>query len=957
VRSISKRFIVAAVLSALITVTFSPTHAWAADTGSVAGTVRTADGAPIGGATVVLRGVRTMATTTDAHGAFSFAIVEPGQYSVVATKAGFQRYENDNVYVFLGETVNVDVTLAESSFTSLRTIANVSTNTPGRAQLNTSTAAISTISNQVFVDQAQTQVTKILNETPGIISAASPENGNGASQGSFQSIQIRGALPYETEQLIDGHPTPLSLGGTFDPIYLNPALLQDVELVKGPGSMPAEINYAIGGTVNYITLQPTRTPQATAIIGADNWGGVNTAFRVTGSLRSHVMDYAFGYATNGAPGPLQNYPIAGSQLYLVAGNPPWTINGRPIGQPPQAFGPYPPSSNYAGIGGVQFNDPLYVCCYNVNTAFYSRGELAKLRFNFSQVSSMTLSYLGGQAFNDEGGMDLTSLYPIGNTPGSFSIFTPLPGYTGSVPPGTPIPFDLQAFLRQYQTVQQNLYQAEFRTTFSGITLLARYFTAAARDFDYIEAAPSGTYTFSGKAWGGVLLCPPGYSTDFKGNCFAPGSTTPVPATPTYFNGQQTTFSTTQATNEGLEQDHLRGESLLLDRPFANGDNVALSVDQAHHDSTSFSEIQTVGPGFYTLPPGASQGFTTEMLRGHFYVAPRVFAGLADYMMQYQSHYTDDGGITWHDATRSYNAPRFGATWQPNNDLSVRFSTGASIAPPQLSQLSSQGTTPLPNINGTPTYYVQNLNNGSIAPETAWGYDLGADKRFGRSTSVSLDLYLENLRNQFLSATSLIGTYKGLPLYATQVGNLGHARYEGIEFAVQNAPLTGWGYRIQGNLQRAYAYDLPQYFYCSTPGPGCTPNTNLGIVPTANYAAGGLGFDTLNSSAVPYMMGYGELNYRTHWGTYYMLGSTYYGSNNSYSRPAFFIFSGTIREPIRTGTALQVSVDNIFDAYGQSWTNYFGGIPTPLVNGMLGPTVGGNYGPTNWRFQLIQNFGS
>ncbi len=351
-----------------------PMSALAAQTATITGTVRTTDGAPVGSAGVVLQGPTRMTTTTDASGKFNFSNVTPGAYTLVVSKAGFQRYEDDNLVALGGESTTVDVALAEATFSTLRTIANVSTTARGHATLNTSSAAVSTISDQVFQEQGVTQVTKILNETPGIISGASPENGNGAHEGSFQNIQIRGALPYETEQLIDGHPTTLSLGGTYDPIYLNPALLQRVEVVKGPGSMPEEINYAIGGTVNYITLQPTRTPEASATLGYDNWGGVTTAFKATGSIPSHKLDYAFGYATNGAPGPLRNYPIAGSQIYLIAGAPPWTLNGHQVAQLPQGFGPYPPSANLTGIGGVQFNDPMYVCCWNINTAFHSRGQ-------------------------------------------------------------------------------------------------------------------------------------------------------------------------------------------------------------------------------------------------------------------------------------------------------------------------------------------------------------------------------------------------------------------------------------------------------------------------------------------------------------------------------------------------------------------------------------------------------
>jgi outer membrane receptor protein involved in Fe transport len=942
--------------------TLVPSLALAATTGSVSGTVATADGAPVGSATVVLRGATVLNTTSDAKGAFSFPAVAPGEYALVVSKAGFTNYRNDSVLVFIGESEQVAVTLSPATFSRLATIATVQSNAPGTAVVNTSSAAVNVINSQVFQDQGQTQVTKILNETPGIISAAAPESGNGASAGALQSIQIRGALPYETEQLIDGHPTALSLGGTYNPIYLNPALMDSVDIVKGPGSMPEEINYAIGGTVNYVTLQPTRTNQSELIIGSDNWGGINTAIRATGSTANHRIDYAVGFATDGAPGPLRNYPVAGSQVNLVAGLGAPMINGQQIAQPVESFGAFPPTAGYAGIGGVQFNEPLYVCCDAINTAYYSRNELAKVRFNFSQSTSLTLSYLGAQAFSDLGGVDLTSLAPIGSVNTSFSIFVPPPGYTGSVAPGTEIPFDLEAFVPQYESIQQNLYQAEFRTSIGPWAMLARYFAGADTDYAYIQTSPDGSLNFSGATWGGIMVCPSGATYNpATGACSSGAPTTE------FFNGQNASFSVADATNIDLEQDHLRGGSLLFTLPMSNGDDISASIDQAHHDSLSYTDDATAGPPFYSLPPGASQNFTTQMLRGHFYVAPRVFIGLANYFIQYSSHYTDDGGTTWHDATRGFVAPRLGATWAPNNDISWRFATGWSIAPPQLELLSSPGTTPLPNINGAPTYYTQNVNNGAIAPETAFGVNLGVDKRIERSTIVSIDIYDETLRDQFLSSTSLVGTYvppgiepapAPLPLYATETTNLGHAKYQGVEFEVRRAPLTGWGYVVQGDLNRSYAYDLPPYFYCSVPGPGCTPNTNLGIIANANWSASGLGFNTLNGSAMPYTMGYAEINHRSAFGSYYLLGTTFYGPNNSYSRPPFFIFNAAFRQPIRPGTSLQFSVDNIFDTYGQSWTNYFGGIGTPLVPGIgvTGLTVAGNYGPTRFGLQLIQEFG-
>jgi hypothetical protein len=991
-----------AVTAAIFVATVTPALAQAPNQGSVTGTVRAGNGAPLAGASVALRGPVNETNASDAHGGFAFTALPGGNYRIIVTKAGFFQYQSP-ISVAPSTTVVVNVSLAPSSFSSLKTIAQVSTNAPGHAQINQSTASISTISHQTFADQGLLQVTKALNETPGIIAWGSPESNNGADQGSPQVVQIRGALPYETESLIDGHPAPISLTGTFNPIYLNPALLQSVEVVKGPGYMGPEINYAIGGTVNYITLEPTQTPQASLTLGEDSWGGFSTAFTATGSTSSHVLDYAFGYATNGSPGPLQNYQVAGSQLYLFAGEPySYRVNGLSGAFFPEVIAPAPPSRYYRYVGTVgsyQFAQPLYVCCWGLNTAYHSNSQLGKLRINLSPSSSFTISYLGAQAFSDLGGVGATSLAPVGSGGSeSFSVFAPPAGYSGSVPAGTQIPFDLSAFQPENQSVQQSLYQAEFRTSLgSQWTALARYFDSADTDYVYLDTPENAPFVFSGKSWGGVPLCPRGTTFDPSSGGCNPGNVAP---TMTYFNGQQTTFSTDNATNQSLESDHLRGESLLFERPSENGGDFTISLDRSSHFSYDFSNIPTSGlPPQYPLPFGASQTFTTETIRQRLFVAPHVFASISDYFLQYSSHYTDNGGSTWFDATRGYNVPRLGVTWQPNPDISWRFATGASIAPPYLSLLSSAGTAPMENITGVPSAgYTEDLNNGDIAPETAFGYDIGMDKRIQGTMSVSADVYLTNLFNMYLPSTYLItdnyvppGSTTGYPLYGSQTENLGHARYEGVEFAVQNTPLVGWGFRVQGSLQRAYAYDLPPGFYCTNvPANQCTPlhySTNLGIIPGVNFQASGLGWNTINGVSVPYSMGYAEVNYRSRSGTYFNIGTTYYGPNNTFSLPAFWIFSGAIRQQLRPGTAVQFSVDNMFDTYGKSWTSYFGGISAPLmpqcigrygtpyqglsgtacaalapaadrvVIPQLGPTIAGNYGPPTLRFQLIQQLGS
>lgn len=139
--------------------------------GTISGAVVTTDATPVSGASVVLEGVARQTMSTDARGAFRFDAVAPGVYALTIVKAGFTSARQENVVVTAGSTSTLSIPLTASSFSSLRQIGRVSTSAPGRAQINTSPGALAVLSNQTFVDQGQQQVTKILNETPGIVAS------------------------------------------------------------------------------------------------------------------------------------------------------------------------------------------------------------------------------------------------------------------------------------------------------------------------------------------------------------------------------------------------------------------------------------------------------------------------------------------------------------------------------------------------------------------------------------------------------------------------------------------------------------------------------------------------------------------------------------------------------------------------------------------------------------------
>ena len=981
-----------------------------------------------------------MTQQSDAAGKFNFSDVPTGLYALQVSKAGFQTYRNESIAAFIGETVTVTVTLSAASFSTLRTIATVSTRSAGVAQINTSTAAINTISAQVFADQGAQQVTNVLNQTPGIFTTPyNPNNGNpnnNASPGSIQTPQIRGALPYETESLIDGHPVSVGSAGTFSPTLINPFLLEDVELVKGPGSMPAEINYAVNGTVNYRTLEPTAQNHTNGMFSTDGWGGISTGIKLTGETKNHKIGYALGYVTYGAPGPLKNftYDASALPLYGAAGlgfSPtgnltPYTVNtgagaqiigGLPlsngaalgINTPPASFGPY----------GVteQFAEPVIGCCFQSDTGYHSTSELGKLVFNFSNNTSLKLSYLGGQSTVGNG--DASGTYTtdqVANTGSPFMYFAPcgssdpqgqincinfLPALVGGAPApyaGTPyncnqqgapacgsaMPFDLTAVNGLgFTWTQQNLFQGEFRTTIGETgTLLARYYTGSLNSYTS-EGAPAGTpLTYTMQTWGALPLCPVG---DTYYNVVT-GCSSGAQPTMTPFNGTDVTYSAIGQGAYVSSNDTMNGETLEFQEQAGQNTTLTAAYDRSLQKSSALEDEPSVGLVSNAPAPGSSQTFNTISLRGSFQLNPKLLMNAGVYFINYQSHFSPDGGLTWGDSTHTYTAPRLAFTYHPEQNTVYRFSAGGGVAPPYMGQLSGDA---LPTswsniIGGVPSLgYILNANNGELSPETSFAYDFGMDHRIVRSLAFTGDIYFTQLHNLFLPETSLLtpaeATALGCPgaapgpaagpCYLSKAVNLGQARYEGIEFGLDDVPVYGLGWKLQGYVQRAFTYNLPPYFYCAAPGPGCTNDINLSLLPESNF--GGqptgllLGDGGIGSGRVPYAGGYGELNWLGHHGQYYNLNLTYFGNNNPFNQPGFFVLGGNLRIDLNNrGTKVQLSATNITGTYSNPYPGYFNGIPLPLVNGATGaggapiafaPTPYGNFGPTTLRLIFTQDF--
>ena len=608
-----------------------PQPAAAAATGSFEGAITDAQQHPVAGVSIVISGPAARAATTDSAGSFAIDGLPAGVYRVNVTKAGFTPV-TDTATVIAGSITNSKLQLAAASFSSIKQIGRVAATSNAANALNTSTASVATVGGSTFIEQGQLNVDRTLNELPGVVIGvgsgfAGDQIANGASPLVTGIPQLRGALPYETASLIDGHPISIGVYGTFNPAFINPYMLQDVEIVKGPGASAPNINYAIGGTVNFRTLEPTRTAQQSFDAGIDQFGGQNANVRATGTVANGRIGYAFDYATQGTPGfdrgwdPLDPLNLSNGAI----------VNGRvACGNPAAAGGCFPSvvptNTNFAAASNL--TAPLVICCPQTPMESSARNELAKIRYAFTPSTSLTLSFLGGQTRGSAFAADLFTF------PSYF--FGPPAGYTGSLPAGADT-FQNQQGDSQLAT-NANLYQAEFHTTAGPATVSARYYAAAVNtgNLEYGQGPTPGEGTFTGLLYGGVPL----------GNDL----------TPTFFSGTPGTVTLLNSYLGVRTKDKLNGFTVEADLP--SGNNVySASYDTVATQSSAATIFSIPAENVITVPPGSGQKFTTVMLRGQFALTSNATATLSNYATSYTDHFTQDFGATFLDSTHAYDAPR------------------------------------------------------------------------------------------------------------------------------------------------------------------------------------------------------------------------------------------------------------------------------------------------------------
>jgi outer membrane receptor protein involved in Fe transport len=731
-RAILRAFIALPIFVFAIMHSVSPALAQT-PTGTLTGTVVDVAGKALGGVRVTVASAASSTTVrTAADGTFSVRVA-PDTYTVSAAESGFQTGQQEGVTVLAGQTTTLKFSLGNA------TLQTIGSSVVSRAtSLNTSAAARQTVSSQTFLDQGQAQVVNVLDQIPGVNITRESSNEPGANS----SISIRGAQPYESQVLIDGHPVVTSANGAdgFNSTFVNSLLLGDVEINEGPGSLPNTIEDAVGGTLNFRTPSITGGPSGSAVVGYDSFNGNYYAFKASDTFGK--LGILVGLANYETPGYLTPQDLYGGAVYpkVTAGT---------------AFDPH--------VGVVDYG-------YHATSNFSSFSQLAKLSYSFSPQTSILLTQYSTQNNDDETGtndqfVDATIVpciqkVPAGGTSplctagGSGQNYT---AATNTSQIGQVVPINLYApYPNTGQFDNEPIYSAELRTSIGPGSFLARYYTGSINRVITQTFAPYANIPCSSPA------CPNGDNL-----------TVSPPVYNSYY-GEPYVEDTI---------DILHGLDGQYTVPFGNN-SVTAGFDR-HVDTATFGEFDpTEGPP--TFPQNISVQSLAYSLRGTFALTPKLTLNSGNYLSS-----------TTYVGTRF--DPRDGLVYRVNPNVVVRASYGSAYVAPYYDLLNptthvTSGTLDLATTNFKPeTSSGYDLGGDvKLGRDTIFKADAFLTNIFNRYAEVS-------------TQTSGTFGGKPYTM-VEQNGNQAVVRNEGVEVQLLRAPKIGLGYQGALDLLRDYAYD-------------------------------------------------------------------------------------------------------------------------------------------------------
>ena len=600
--------------------------------------------------------------------------------------------------------------------------------------------------------------------------------------------------------------------------------------------------------------------------------------------------------------------------------------------------------------GFNQNSPasagIVAFCGDFSGSLYTRGQLYKLRYDFSPTTSVDVSFLGsyggyspqGSAWGASYGPSLVEKC----IPGTLECTDPananLIGKTINALywfPGTNI-----------SNVQQ-LFSAQLRSSLgNSVTLLAR---------PYVGTIYPETYNGTGEGeypayFGPDASYPACVGTTPTQPCYpgaqslAPGTPIPTAGLPNpnlfekvscspgniysfnQINSPQNTVNSAQGQElcyqypySTSEVDKLYGTTFSLIRPIGNG-FVDFTYD--YHGQSTFAYANA--PANYQVPPGSATRYSTFSLTGQIkpidplainfglYQTQWTAAGSTPVLNAAGQAVTDGAGNTITTGLQrsvSRFDPHIAFAYRPTSDWSVRAATGTSETFPFIGDVAGPEAVQPPAFLYTGG--IITLKNPQLQPEYSSAYSLGFDRRLPNRSVISLDLQDSTVHNVFQQLATQV-TQNGVVLGIFKPINVARLQAKLATLKYVYAPRRGLGFNVAVTADSSILSGIPASAYTGTPS---LPANNVQVCGNAAFTPG-------LATCDPYLKGYGQLTYTFRTGTFVALGLDYEGKNNAYYQPPFAIADLALRVPVSRNFDFNVSVENLLN------TNSYNYLPAP-----------------------------
>jgi len=210
----------------------------AEQTGKMMGTVYAPDGALVPSAPVrlsseSLMGQRRGETASD--GTFLFYGLPPGNYRVEVSSPGFLPYVQDELRVFIGGTVTLDILLVSAAADETVVV------TSRRPLVDREKTSLGQSYDEAFLDDVPIgrSYQSVARLAPGVVTASDSGNPN-----------IHGGAFFENQYLLDGINTTDPVSGTFA-ANINYNAIKEFQILSA--GLDAEYGQAMGGVINLVT--------------------------------------------------------------------------------------------------------------------------------------------------------------------------------------------------------------------------------------------------------------------------------------------------------------------------------------------------------------------------------------------------------------------------------------------------------------------------------------------------------------------------------------------------------------------------------------------------------------------------------------------------------------------------------------------------------------------------------